>query len=255
MSIRFDGRVSGPSDLSKYSSISACDADRITVVADPLGNQRSVIKAVRKITDTAVLSGYRAELFTTAYKRVPPFTEWYEWETLVRRSEFAQGWPNPMIILQVHDDWSGGGAPHLPPIMVGVYESSLNVLVHSSAVQNPALPSDIIELSAVINTSFVWDEWARIVIRSKFATDGTGELDVWYDGVHACALRSINNCYPSNALYVQTGAYSGLDQLRSPVEQKTVYSTGVRIYDDATTHEQMGVDQTITLCSYGLFAE
>ena len=252
MAIRFDGRpTSIPSGLSAYTSISECEPDRLTVVDDPLGNDRYVIKAIRRISDTAVLSGYRAELFTTAYKRTPPFTEWYEWESLVRRADFAQGWPNPMILLQVHDDWSSGGAPHLPPIMVGVYESSVNVLVHSALVQNPALPSDITELSAVLNTKFVWDEWARFVIRSKFATDGTGELDVWYDGAHVCALRNIYNCYPSNALYVQTGAYSGLDQLRSPVEKKIVYTTGVRIYDDATTHAQMGVEQTISLVSSG----
>jgi len=255
MAIRFDGRVSTAADLSRYTSITCCEGDRITVVQDPIRANRNCIRSVRRITDTAVLSGYRAELYTTAYKRTPPFTEWYEWEMLVRREEFAQGWPNPMIVFQVHDDWSGGGAPHLPPIMLGITENALNVLCHSSAVQNPALPSDISELTAVTDFPLVWGEWRRVVIRAKFATDNTGELDIWYGGERVCALRSINNAYPGNALFVQTGAYSGLDQLRAPVYQKSVYSTGLRIYDDSTTHAEMGVSDEIPMCSSGKFRQ
>lgn len=251
MWLRFDGRVAHPGDLEKYSSIAVCDADRIAIVPDPLDVRRYVIRSDRRITDTTVLSGYRAELFTTEYKRVPPFVEWYDWDFLVRRAEFAQGWPNPMIIFQVHDDWSGGGAPHLPPLMVGITEGSLNVLMHSATVQNPALPADISEIVAVTDVPLLWDEWARIVIRAKFAHDGTGELDLWYAGHRACALRNISNCYPGNALYVQAGAYSGLDQLRSPVEKKSVYSTGVRIWDDSTTHSEMGVSDDVMVFREG----
>lgn len=251
MGIRFDGRVANIGDLSKYSSVAACDPDRIAIVPDPLCGDRYVVRAVRKITDTPVLSGYRAELYTTNYKRTPPFIEWYEWEFLLRRQEFAQGWPNPMIIFQVHDDWSGGGAPHLPPVLIGIAEGAVYASVHSAATQNPALPSDIAEIVAVEDCPVVWDKWARFVVRVKFALDGTGEFDLWYDGARVCALRAIHNCYPDNALYVQTGAYSGLDQLRSPVVEKAVYSTGVRIFNETTTHAEMGVSELISLCAQG----
>lgn len=251
MAIRFDGRIVDPSDLAKYSPVMACDADRVTVVDDPLLTGRKVIRAVRKITDTVVLSGYRAEAYTLNYKRIPPFVEWYDWDCLLFKNQFLDSYPNPFIFFQVHDDWGSGGAPHLPPIMVGVYDSSLNVLVHSSSLQNPSVPSEIEEIKAITDVPIIWDAWARIVIRAKFATDSTGELDIWYGGDRVCALRAINNAYPGNSLFVQTGAYTGLAQLREPTAEKIVYSTGVRINDDSTTHAEMGVSELISLCAQG----
>ena len=251
MAIRFDGRITGPNDLSKYTEWAAVSADRLQCVPDPIGQRGYVLRARRQVDDTPVRNGYRAEAYATGVKRLPPCVEWYEWESLFLRSEFQQGWPNPMIFLQIHDDWSGGGAPHLPPVLIGIAEGAVYASVHSAATQNPALPSDIAEIVAVEDCPVVWDKWARFVVRVKFALDGTGEFDLWYDGARVCALRAIHNCYPDNALYVQTGAYSGLDQLRSPVVEKAVYSTGVRIFNETTTHAEMGVSELISLCAQG----
>ena len=253
MAVRFDGRITGPGDLSKYTEVQCCAPDRLQIVTDPIGQRGYVLRAARQIDDTVVRNGYRAEVYANAVQRVAPFTEWYEWESLVRRSEFVQGWPAMMILFQIHDAFSGGGTPHLPPIELGVNESWFRVVVHSSAMADPQVASDVDAFVAVQHVPMVWDRWARVVIRSVYKLDGTGELDVWYDGKRACALRNIYNAYPTNPLFVQTGAYSGLDQLRAPVSSKVVYSTGVRIFDDATTHAEMGVSADIPLVSSGGF--
>lgn len=253
MAIRFDGRITGPNDLSKYTEWAAVSADRLQCVPDPIGQRGYVLRARRQVDDTPVRNGYRAEAYATGVKRLPPCVEWYEWESLFLRSEFQQGWPNPMIFLQIHDDWSGGGTPHLPPIEVGVHESSLYVLAHAALTQAPATAGEIIVTKCISDVPIVWDRWARVVMRADYRTDGTGSIDLWYDGQRACAMRNVYNCYPSNANLVQTGAYSGLDQLRNGVTAKNVYTTGVRIYDDATTHAEMGVSADVPLVSKGNF--
>lgn len=255
MALRFDGRIVNSSDLYKYDPILACDGDRIAVVPDPINNGRYVVRFVRKITDTPVLSGYRAEICALAYKRMPPFEEWYEWECLLLSSQHDDNFPYVFYFLQIHDDWSSGGAPHLPPIILGVYHDSLYVLAHSSAVQNPALPSDIEEIKAVSDVGIIYDKWARIVVRAKYSTDGNGELDIWYGGMRVCALRNVHIGYPGNSVFVETGAYTGLAQLREPVVVKSVYSTGVRIFDETTTHAEMGVSDEIPMCSSGKFRQ
>lgn len=253
MALRFDGRITGPNDLEKYTEWAAVSADRLQCVPDPLGQRGYVLRARRQVDDTPVRNGYRAEAYATGVKRLPPCVEWYDWDSLFMRSEFQQGWPNPMIFLQIHDDWSGAGTPHLPPIEIGVYESSLYVLAHAALTQAPTLASEIIVTKCISDVPIVWDRWARVVMRADYRTDGTGSIDLWYDGKRACAMRNVYNCYPSNANLVQTGAYSGLDQLRNGVTAKNVYTTGVRIFDDATTHAEMGVSADIPLVSAGGF--
>lgn len=253
MAIRFDGRITQPSDLAKYTELVSCAPDRLMVVPDPLGQRGYVLRGRRQMDDTLVRNGFRAEANTTAYKRIPPFVEWYEWESLFLRSEFAHGWPNPFIFLQIHDDWSFGGTPHWPPLEVGIFNSTLQILAHGALVQNPALPSDLFTAECVTTLPVVWDRWCRFVIRCDFQTDGTGSVEVWIDGVRACAVRNVYNCYPSNANLVQTGAYTGTNQMRDVAPAKNVFTTGVRVYDDLTTYADMGVIQDVPLVSSGHF--
>lgn len=251
MAIRFDGRITGPGDLSKYDRLSQCAPDRLAVVQDPLGQRGWVMRAIRRSDDTTVLNGYRAEADNVNTKRPAPCVEWYEWETLVLSSEYKKGRPF-VIILQVHDDWSSGGAPHWPPVEVRINESSLHIFTNAALVQNPQLSSEIIVTQCVADVPFPFDRWVRLVMRADYKTDGTGALDVWFDGRCVCSAKNIYNCYPGTNNYAQHGAYTGLDQLPAGTERR-VYSTGVRIYDDATTHAEMGVSADIPLVSSGSF--
>lgn len=251
MALRFDGRITGPGDLGKYTEVVCAAPDRITIVQDPLGQKGWVVQSLLQTDDPLVRNGYRAELYANGVQRAAPFIEWYEWDVMVRRSEYIDKRPESVIFLQIHDAFSGGATPHLPPIEVSVNERQwLKVVLHSSATADPQFASDVQAIDAVNDYPFVFDAWHRIVIRTDYKLDGTGQFDLWCDGVRVCALRNIYNAYPTNPLFVQSGAYSGA---RKTTDRKAVYSTGYRIYDDATTHAEMGVSADIPLVSSGRF--
>ncbi|MRV74178.1 hypothetical protein GJ700_20935 [Duganella sp. FT92W] len=218
--------------------LSSASPTRLSLVADPLGSGRKVLRYTLNKTDPLVTGGSRTEI-SLKYEYVIEGLRWYSFAVL-----FPSDWQfhnSPSVVAQLHTSQKTLAVP--PPISVVANGNDLNIELHynyrnmSGAGTDPATRANTGE-QLVRAAKIQTNKWYCFVVRADWSyKPGIGSTKIWMNGNVAYESKNAYNAYETwLGNYPKVGLYlPGVMQ----VATRTLYTDFIYVGGASSTYEQM----------------
>lgn len=234
MAITTNGYASAGYGFGADFTIQSYSADEVSIVTDPLGRGFSVYRFEQRITDGVVAGGYRSEI------KLPEVNvaseRWYRFGLILMRDEYRDAHPHT-IIWQMHStDDAGDVQTRVPCLAIEVVGNWLEFTGGYDAT-DPSTGSTFTRVNFG-RIPIKWNGEMEIVMRAKWAYDGTGLLKVYYqdyltiDYSGGIAFNDAVGPYPKFGCY----AAGGVQANSTP---RVLYHRGLIIGDQTSSYSEI----------------
>lgn len=202
----------------------------------------------------AIIKGLPASHFDFGQNVIIGSTIWYGF-SIYLPAGFVEDTLAEELFTQWHGSPDTGEDFRNPPLALYIKDQGSNVYIQTIGDSKEITPGvgtanrytdyDIQLVGTVASMIGKWTSW---VFKVKWAIDGTGELDLYKDGVSVYSATGINNCYndvkgPNWRIGVYKWAW--LDENPpSDVTLRTYYYDNVRVGDENATLADMWTDHS-----------
>ncbi len=243
------GGVATEETLTDKYEIQTAVYQNISIVDEPLGENRKVLKMELHAEDPKVYNGYRTEVIPK-YDYVVNGIRWYAISVMV-----PSDWPlssAPFVMGQLHVAQKGTSLP--PAISVVLRDKNLYFVLQRTNfdVYDPEktmVKEDLTTLKVPIG-ELTFNKWECYVIRVDWSSvKDQGELDIWsstYGKIYEERLQ--HNMYPSHlGSYPKTGLYA---PWKLDAQMRYVYSDFIWVGNESSNYADM---YNLTPCHQGAF--